>query len=87
MLSVEIKGGPDACTRFLQAIELARPATSLGGPETLVCHPASSTHHGLDPESLSASAAADGLLRISVGLENPADLITDFERALTKSRS
>jgi cystathionine beta-lyase/cystathionine gamma-synthase len=87
MLSVEIEGGPDACTRFLQAIELARPATSLGGPETLVCHPASSTHHGLDPESLSASAAADGLLRISVGLENPADLITDFERALTKSRS
>jgi cystathionine beta-lyase/cystathionine gamma-synthase len=87
MLAVEIDGGPEACTRFLQAIELARPATSLGGPETLVCHPASSTHHGLDPESLAASAAADGLLRISVGLENPADLVADFERALTKSRS
>lgn len=87
MLAVEIDGGPEACTRFLQAIELARPATSLGGPETLVCHPASSTHHGLDPESLAASAAADGLLRISVGLENPADLITDFDRALTKSRA
>jgi cystathionine beta-lyase/cystathionine gamma-synthase len=51
-----------------------------------VCHPASSTHHGLDQESLAASSAADGLLRISVGLENPSDLIADFERALTKSR-
>lgn len=87
VLSVEIDGGPEACTRILQAVELVRPATSLGGPETLVCHPASSTHHGLDPDSLSASAAADGLLRISVGLENPADLIADFERALAKSRS
>ena len=86
MLSVEIDGGHDACTRFLQAVELVRPATSLGGPETLVCHPASSTHFGLDSESLAASAAADGLLRISVGLENPADLIADLERALTKSR-
>ena len=87
VLSVGIDGGPEACARFLQAVELVRPATSLGGPETLVCHPASSTHHGLDPESLSASAAADGLLRISVGLENPADVIADFERALTKSLS
>jgi len=87
MLSVEIDGGHDACTRFLQAVELVRPATSLGGPETLVCHPASSTHFGLDSESLAASAAADGLLRISVGLEYPADLIADLERALTKSRS
>jgi cystathionine beta-lyase/cystathionine gamma-synthase len=86
MLSVEIDGGHDACTRFLQAVELVRPATSLGGPETLVCHPASSTHFGLDSESLAASAAADGLLRISVGLENPADLTADLERALTKSR-
>ncbi len=87
MLAVEISGGVDACTRFLDAIDLARPATSLGGPETLVCHPASSTHFGLDPESLAASAAADGLLRISVGLEHPADLVADFERALAKSRS
>jgi len=87
VLSFEINGGSAACARFLQAVELVRPATSLGGPETLVCHPASSTHHGLDPESLSASAAGDGLLRISVGLENPADLIADFERALTKSQS
>ena len=87
MLAVELDGGVDACTRFLDAIDLARPATSLGGPETLVCHPASSTHFGLDPDTLAASAAADGLLRISIGLENPADLVADFERALAKSRS
>lgn len=87
ILAVELDGGVDACTRFLDAIDLARPATSLGGPETLVCHPASSTHFGLDPDTLAASAAADGLLRISIGLENPADLVADFERALAKSRS
>ena len=87
VLAIELAGGSNQCARFLDAIELARPATSLGGPETLVCHPASSTHFGLDPESLATSAAADGLLRFSVGLENPADLVADFERALTKSRS
>lgn len=87
MLAVELAGGADACRRFIDALELARPATSLGGPETLVCHPASSTHFGLDPESLAQSAAADNLLRISVGLEHPADLIADFERALRKSQS
>lgn len=86
VLAIEIEGGTESCARFLDAIELARPATSLGGPETLVCHPASSTHFGLDPDSLAASAAADGLLRISVGLENASDLAADLERALAKSR-
>lgn len=86
VLAVELAGGSAACRRFVDALRLARPATSLGGPETLVCHPATSTHFGLDPASLESSAAADGLLRISVGLENPQDLIADFTRALTAAR-
>jgi cystathionine beta-lyase/cystathionine gamma-synthase len=85
MLAVELEGGEDACRRFIDALELVRPATSLGGPETLVCHPASSTHFGLDPETLSNSAAAPGLLRLSVGLEHITDLIDDISRALDKS--
>ena len=87
MLAIELDGGAAACGKFLESLQLARPATSLGGPESLVCHPASSTHFGLDPESLASSAAADGLLRISVGLENAQDLIADFNRALPGSRS
>ena len=83
VLAVELAGGSAACRSFLDSLTLARPATSLGGPETLVCHPASSTHFGLDPEALASSAAADGLLRISIGLENPQDLIADFGRALS----
>lgn len=84
MLAVELAGGEDACRRFIDALELIRPATSLGGPETLICHPASSTHFGLDPATLANSAAADGLLRISVGLEDVRDLIADLTRALEK---
>jgi len=83
MLAVELGGGSASCRAFLESLQLARPATSLGGPETLVCHPASSTHFGLDPEALASSAASDGLLRVSVGLENPQDLIADFSRALS----
>ena len=84
MLAVELDGGEEACRRFVDALELVRPATSLGGPETLICHPASSTHFGLDPDTLANSAAAPGLLRISVGLENIADLVDDLGRALDK---
>jgi cystathionine beta-lyase/cystathionine gamma-synthase len=84
MLAVELGGGEDACRRFIDALELIRPATSLGGPESLICHPASSTHFGLDPDTLANSAAADGLLRISVGLEDVRDLIADLTRALEK---
>lgn len=87
MLAVELEGGTVSCRAFIDALRLARPATSLGGPETLVCHPASSTHFGLDPETLASSAAADGLLRISVGLENPQDLIADFASALSAVRA
>lgn len=85
MLAVELDGGEEACRRFVDALELVRPATSLGGPETLICHPASSTHFGLDPDTLANSAAAPGLLRISVGLENIHDLVDDVSRALDKT--
>lgn len=57
-------------------------ATSLGGPETLVCHPATSTHASLTPEEQAETGVTDGLLRVSVGLEDGADLIADFDQAL-----
>ena len=57
-------------------------ATSLGGPETLVCNPATSTHASLTPDEQAACGVTAGLLRVSVGLEDCADLIADFEHAL-----
>ena len=84
ILALEIDGGTGACRSLLDGLTLARPATSFGGPETLICHPATSTHAGLSTEQLSAMGVTDGLLRISVGLENADDLIEDFARALER---
>ncbi len=61
---------------------MARLATSLGGPETLVTHPASTTHVGLLPEELEDAGITKGTIRVSVGLEHPDDLLADFDRAL-----
>lgn len=83
MLSVELKGGIDACRNFLSALSLARVATSFGGPETLVCHPATSTHVGLSAEALAAMGVTDSLVRFSVGLEDPEDLCAEIEVALS----
>ena len=58
-------------------------ATSLGGPETLVTHPASTTHVGLDPVELEAAGISEGTIRVSVGLEHEQDVIADFLQALT----
>ena len=82
LLAVEIDGGVEACRRALSALNLGRVATSFGGPETLVCHPATSTHVGLSDEARHAMGVTDGLLRISVGLEDPDDICDDIERAL-----
>ena len=55
---------------------------SLGGPETLVTHPASTTHVNLTPEELAANGIGPGTIRVSVGLEHPDDLVADFLQAL-----
>ena len=57
-------------------------ATSLGGPETLVCHPMTTTHASLTPEEQAESGVTEGLVRVSVGLEDADDVVADFQRAL-----
>jgi cystathionine beta-lyase/cystathionine gamma-synthase len=84
MAAFEVVGGVDAGQRFCDALELAWVAASLGGIQTLVCHPASTTHRQLDPAAREAAGIADGLIRLSVGLEDLDDLKADFERALEK---
>ncbi|HET9546354.1 MAG TPA: PLP-dependent transferase [Desertimonas sp.] len=81
-LAVELSGGVDAARVTLDSLRVARSATSLGGPETLVCHPATSTHVGLLPEDQAAIGITAGLLRISAGLEDPDDVITDLCQAI-----
>jgi cystathionine beta-lyase/cystathionine gamma-synthase len=81
-LAVELRGGIDAARMTLDSLRVARSATSLGGPETLVCHPATSTHVGLLPEDQAAIGITDGLLRISAGLEDTTDVVADLCQAI-----
>lgn len=82
MLSVELAGGRPAAERFLGRLGLCRIAASLGGPETLVSHPASSTHVSLGADDLAAAGITEGMIRFSVGLEDPADVLADITTAL-----
>ena len=82
LLSFEVVGGKDAARKVVDGLKLVRPAVSLGGPETLICHPASSTHVGVSPEDQVATGITQGLLRVSVGLESATDVIADFQQVL-----
>ena len=81
LLTFDLAGGLDAGRVFVEALTIAQLATSLGGPETLVTHPASTTHVNLTPEELEANGIRPGTVRVSVGLEHAADLIDDFAQA------
>ena len=67
---------------FLRNLHIAKSAVSLGGVETLTCHPKSTTHSGMTADELAESGVTDGLVRISVGIEDWRDLLADFEQAL-----
>lgn len=86
LLSFELPSAEFA-RRFLTSIRLATLAVSLGDVATLIQHPASMTGAGLSDEERSASGIGDGLIRLSVGLEDPADLIRDLEMALEAADS
>jgi cystathionine beta-lyase/cystathionine gamma-synthase len=81
-LSFDLAGGRDAGRRFIEATSVAKLAPSLGGPETLVSHPASTTHRQLDPPALASAGIGEGMVRVSAGLEDADDLLEDFTHAL-----
>jgi methionine-gamma-lyase len=85
MMSFELQGGYRAGKRFVESVQVATLAVSLGGVETLVQHPASMTHGPLTVEERAMSGISEGLVRVSVGLEDPDDLIEDFDRAIAKA--
>ncbi|HOL37756.1 MAG: cystathionine gamma-synthase family protein [Proteobacteria bacterium] len=80
--SIVLDGGREAAFRFINALALFRSAVSLGGTESLVCHPASTTHSVVAPEVRAQFGISDGLVRLSIGLEHEEDLIADLENAL-----
>jgi len=82
MFSLELEGGKPAAFDFLRKLHLAYNAVSLGGVETLVCHPKTTTHSGFTEEQSAKAGVTDGLVRVSVGIEDWRDLLTDFEQAL-----
>jgi methionine-gamma-lyase len=85
MMAFEVEGGVEAGRRFCDALELAWVAASLGGTQTLVGHAASTTHRQLDADARRAAGIADGLIRVSVGIEDPADIVEDVRSALEKA--
>jgi methionine-gamma-lyase len=82
LLSFDLEGGRAAGRRFIEATRVAKLAASLGSVETLVSHPASTTHRQFAPDALAAAGIGEGMVRVSVGLEDGADLAEDFTRAL-----
>jgi methionine-gamma-lyase len=84
MFSLELRGGKPAAFEFLRNLRIGRNAVSLGGVETLACHPKSTTHSGFTEQEFADAGVTEGLVRISVGIEHWRDLLTDFEQALAE---
>ena len=85
LIALDVQGGKEGAFRFMNALRIARISNNLGDAKTLVTHPATSTHQRLKPEVRAAMGITDGLVRISVGLEHPDDLVGDFCAALDRA--
>jgi len=86
MLAIELEGGRQHGERFLDRVRIAVHATSLGSVETLVSHPASSSHRQLDDDALASAGMSPGTVRVSIGIEDAADLIEDLVGAARPGR-
>jgi cystathionine beta-lyase/cystathionine gamma-synthase len=87
IVGVEVLGGAEGATRFVQALELATIAPSLGGVETLVSEPRFTSHVRMSSAQRAVLGIPDGFVRFSLGIEDPADIIADLEQALEAVRS
>lgn len=86
VFSFGIKGGRDAGIKFIENLELFSHLANVGDAKSLVIHPASTTHHRMDANALINAGISEGLIRLSVGLEDPSDLISDLRRGLRESQ-
>lgn len=85
LFTVALKGGYDACVKVVNAVELFSHVANLGDARSLIIHSASTTHRQLTPEQQKAAGADPNMLRLSVGIEDPEDLIRDLDQAMTKA--
>jgi methionine-gamma-lyase len=83
--SFDIRGGQPQAFRFLNRLEILKLAVSLGGTESLACHPATTTHSGVPAEIREAIGVGDATIRLSIGIEHPDDLIADLTQALASN--
>ncbi len=86
LMSMELAGGWDAVGRFLDGLQIFHLAESLGGVESLVCHPETMTHAGMSPQARAEAGITSGLLRLSVGIEGRDDLVAVILEALDRAR-
>jgi O-succinylhomoserine sulfhydrylase len=82
LVTFDLKGGKDRAFRFLNALALIDISNNLGDAKSLITHPATTTHQRLSPEARAELGITDSMVRLSVGLEDPADIIEDLEQAL-----
>ena len=86
MLSIDIRdAGREQAFAFLEALKMVVPATSLGDVYSLSLYPAMSSHRALTPEEREAIGIGEGLLRISIGIEDPEDILADLDQALERA--
>lgn len=85
LFTFAIRGGYEACVRFVDSLELFSHVANLGDTRSLVIHSASTTHRQLTPEQQQAAGAAPNVVRLSIGIEDPADIIADLDQALAKA--
>ena len=83
MVALEIEGGKEAAFRFTNALDIIRISNNLGDAKSLITHPATTTHQSIGEEARAELGITDGILRLSVGLEDPLDLLEDVEKALS----
>ncbi len=86
VFSFNLAGGREAGRRFIESLQLFSHLANVGDAKSLVIHPASTTHHRMDADALRAAGISEGMIRLSVGLEDPEDLMEDLERALRESQ-
>jgi methionine-gamma-lyase len=83
MMSIELKGGLQAGINMMNKLNMCTRTVSLGTCDTLLCHPASMTHYGISKEQREQFGITDGLIRMSIGMENVQDILSDLEQALS----
>jgi O-succinylhomoserine sulfhydrylase len=86
VLAIDIAGGKEAAFRFLNALEIVLISNNLGDARSIVTHPATTTHQRLTPDQRAALGIGEGLVRLSVGLEDPRDLVEDLSRGFDAAR-